>query len=101
MPAMNTTLPAPTRTLALLLGTIALALSLALAPVAGASATAAADEAPSDTLVLAAEERERRPIAPTQRDQLGLLLYALMGLSVVAGVATMRRQLKGDRKSVV
>ena len=47
--------------------------------------------------VLAAEERERRPIAPTQRDQLGLVLYGFMAVIVLAGGATLRRQLKGER----
>ena len=48
--------------------------------------------------LLAAEERERRPIAPTQRDQLGLLLYGVMAVVTLAGVATLRRQLRGDRE---
>ena len=49
------------------------------------------------TVTLAAEERERIPISPTQRDQFGLVLYGFMALGVLAGVATLRRQLKGDR----
>jgi len=87
------------RTLPFLLGAIALALVLllALAPATTALASPTAGGDHGESLVLAAEERDRRPIAPTQRDQLGLLLYALMGISVVVGVATMRRQLKGDR----
>lgn len=59
-------------------------------------ALAATDDAGS-TVTLAAEERERIPIAPTQRDQFGLLLYGFMALGVLAGGATLRRQLKGDR----
>jgi hypothetical protein len=94
---MDTPLPAPIRALALLVGALALALTLVLAPAAIALADAEHGTDVGDTLVLAAEERERRPIAPTQRDQLGLLLYTLMALSVIAGVATMRRQLKGER----
>jgi hypothetical protein len=86
-----------TRTLPLLLGALALALIIAFTPVTAALASPSADGEGGETLVLAAEERDRRPIAPTQRDQLGLLLYALMGIAVVVGVATMRRQLKGDR----
>lgn len=58
----------------------------------------AALAAPEDAVVLAAEERERRPIAPTQRDQLGLLLYGVMAVVALAGVATLRRQLRGDRE---
>lgn len=60
-----------------------------------ASATVGDDD--GTVVVLAAEERERRPIAPTQRDQLGLVLYGLMGVATVAGIATLRRQLKGER----
>jgi hypothetical protein len=58
---------------------------------------ALADADGSAATVLAAEERERRPIAPTQRDQLGLVLYGFMALIVVGGAATLRRQLKGER----
>ena len=97
MRCMDTTLPAPTRTLALLLGALALAVTLVLAPATPALAVSGPGDDAGDSLVLAAEERERRPIAPSQRDQLGLVLYTLMALSVVAGVATMRRQLKGER----
>ena len=87
------------RTLSLLLGALAFALVLliALAPATTAFASSTAGGDDGETLMLAAEERDRRPIAPTQRDQLGLLLYALMGIAAVVGVATMRRQLKGDR----
>ena len=60
-------------------------------------ASAGTEDGERSIAVMAAEERERRPIAPTQRDQLGLVLYGLMGLAVVAGFATMRRQLKGER----
>jgi hypothetical protein len=94
---MDTPLPLQIRALTLRVGALALALILALAPAAMASAVVDQGTETGETLVLAAEERERRPIAPTQRDQLGLLLYTLMALSVIAGVATMRRQLKGER----
>jgi hypothetical protein len=59
-------------------------------------APAAADDG-SAVVVLAADQQERRPIAPTQRDQLGLVLYGFMLLVVAAGGATLRRQLKGER----
>ena len=67
--------------------------------VVGLSATAAAaDEAPvAGAATLAVGDHERRPIAPTQRDQLGLVLYGFMAIITVAGIATMRRQLKGER----
>lgn len=78
-------------TLLAALAAVAVLLGATAAPVA-----ASTDEEPA-VFVLAAEERERRPIAPTQRDQLGLVLYGLMGLAVVAGFATLRRQLKGER----
>ena len=94
---MNITLPAPTRAFALIIGALALTLALLFAPATPALADGATDENATAALELAAEERERRPIAPTQRDQFGLLLYTLMALSVVAGIATMRRQLKGER----
>jgi hypothetical protein len=97
MMPMDTTLPTPIRALAVIAGALALALTLALAPASTALADVGQSDEAGDTLVLAAEERERRPIAPTQRDQLGLVLYTLMALSVIAGVATMRRQLKGER----
>jgi predicted lysophospholipase L1 biosynthesis ABC-type transport system permease subunit len=48
-------------------------------------------------LMLAVGEHERRPIAPTQRDQFGLVLYGFMAFLVLAGGATLRRQLKGER----
>jgi len=97
MTPMDTTLPTPIRAAALVIGALALALALALAPASIALGDVGQSDEAGDTLVLAAEERDRRPIAPTQRDQLGLLLYTLMALSVVAGIATMRRQLKGER----
>ena len=66
--------------------------------VALATPAAAADEAASGSPVtLAVGDHERRPIAPTQRDQLGLVLYGFMAIITVAGIATMRRQLKGER----
>jgi hypothetical protein len=55
------------------------------------------DGASPAAAVLAVGEHERRPIAPTQRDQLGLILYGFMLLVVAAGGATLRRQLKGER----
>jgi len=91
---METTIAAPSRALTFLVGALVLSLILVLAPTA---ASAADGTDAGDGVVLAAEERERRPIAPTQRDQLALLLYGLMGLAVVVGGATMRRQLKGER----
>ena len=82
-------------------GTLLVALLAALATVAMLLVLTAPASAGTDddrtVAVLAAEERERRPIAPTQRDQLGLVLYGLMALATVAGVATLRRQLKGER----
>lgn len=85
------------RSLRPLAAALATALLLALLSASG-PALAATDGPEGTTAVLAAEtERERRPIAPTQRDQLGLVLYGLMGLAVVAGGATLRRQLRGDR----
>lgn len=70
--------------------TAVLAMALALP-------AAATDEPTASGMVLAAGETERRPIAPTQRDQLGLVLYGFLALVVVAGGATLRRQLKGER----
>jgi hypothetical protein len=90
---MDTTTRTPARSLGLALVAAALALVTA---VALAGPVLAADDA-GTAVTLAAEERERRPIAPTQRDQLGLVLYGFMALTVVAGVATLRRQLKGER----
>ena len=59
---------------------------------------AAADDASAEVAVtLAVGDHERRPIAPTQRDQLGLVLYGFMAVVTLAGIATMRRQLKGER----
>jgi len=95
--AMKTMRCIPIRGLAAAVVALALALTLAVAPATAALAQDVVGQDGVPATVLAAEERERRPIAPTQRDQLGLLLYALMGLTVVVGFATMRRQLKGDR----
>ena len=62
------------------------------------SAPAVADDGPAGgSVTLAVGDHERRPIAPTQRDQLGLVLYGFMAIVTVAGIATMRRQLKGER----
>jgi hypothetical protein len=80
---------------------LAIAMAAALTAAAlmlGASAASAAPAERDDAaIVLAAGEQERRPIAPTQRDQLGLVLYGFMALIVMAGGATLRRQLKGER----
>lgn len=76
----------------LLLAAAALALALLLP-----AGSALADDGEASGVVLAAEERERRPIAPTQRDQLGLVLYGLMAVATIAAAATLRRQLRGDR----
>jgi hypothetical protein len=94
---METTTRSPFPLPARALGLVLAALSLALAAILALGAPAAAAQVDDAPLVLAAEERERRPIAPTQRDQFGLLMYALMAVSVIAGIATMRRQLKGER----
>ena len=80
---------------ALVAALTAVALLAAVPSPASADAPGADDDAA--VVLMAAEERERRPIAPTQRDQLGLVLYGLMGLATVAGIATLRRQLKGER----
>lgn len=58
---------------------------------------ALADEV--DRVVIAAEEREKRPIAQTPRNQLGLVLYGFLAVTVLAGGVTLRRQLKGERPS--
>jgi hypothetical protein len=102
---METTLPASAHSVRAVLGDAAVratvALALVLALVLAPSFAALADDATgtdrSGALVLAAEERERRPIAPTPRSQLGLVLYGLMAIAVVVGFGTMRRQLKGER----
>jgi hypothetical protein len=67
----------------------------ALVVVTTLSGPALAEDA--DRVVVAAEERERRPIAASPRDQLGLVLYGFLALTVLAGGATLRRQLKGER----
>lgn len=83
----------PARRLGIATGAAVLVLMAVLA--LSGPALAATDD--GSTVTLAAEERERIPIAPTQRDQFGLVLYGFMALGVLAGVATLRRQLKGDR----
>lgn len=90
---MDTTTRNPTRMLGLALSASVLALVAIIALAGPVLATVDAGA----TVTLAAEERERRPIAPTQRDQLGLVLYGFMALTVLAGGATLRRQLKGQR----
>ncbi len=83
----------PARRLGIAIGAAVLVLMAVLA--LSGPVLAATDD--GSTVTLAAEERERIPIAPTQRDQFGLVLYGFMALGVLAGVATLRRQLKGDR----
>jgi hypothetical protein len=94
---METSTRFPFRLPARAVGLALAAAAVALAAVLAISGPALADTGDGPSVVLAAEERERRPIAPTQRDQFGLVLYAFMVVSVIAGVATMRRQLKGER----
>ncbi len=93
---MDTFTPTPARRLIGLALAVALAALLLAGPAATAS-LASSEAADGQSLVLAAEERDRRPIATTPRSQFALVLYGLMGLGVVAGIATMRRQLKGER----
>lgn len=62
------------------------------------AAPAVAAAAPADVAVLAAEERTRRPLAESPRDQLALVLLGLLGLATVAGFGTLRRQLRGERE---
>jgi len=90
----TTTLPlTPSRTGLLVAGAL-LALALLVGVTAG---PALADDVAGGSVVLAAEERERIPIAPTPRSQLALVLYGVMGLLTAAGLVTLRRQLKGER----
>ena len=76
---------------------VATAAALLMAVITAGPALADTTGSEPVATLLAVGEHERRPIAPTQRDQLGLLLYGLMALAVVAGGATLRRQLRGDR----
>jgi hypothetical protein len=46
----------------------------------------------------AAEQRERIQLVERPRDVLALILYGTLGLITVGGIATMRRQLKGERE---
>jgi NhaP-type Na+/H+ or K+/H+ antiporter len=46
----------------------------------------------------AAEQRERIQLVERPRDALALVLYGTLGLITLAGVATLRRQLKGERE---
>jgi hypothetical protein len=91
---MDTIMRRSSRTLA---ATLLAALMTAMLAVVLVAPAAASDGAAPTAAVLAAGENERRPIAPTQRDQLGLVLYGFMLVTVVAGGATLRRQLKGER----
>ena len=86
--------PRPRAALAALAACVAVALLL---PAAARAEHPVADSADDRVVVLAAEQRERRPLAPTPRAQLGLVLYGLMGLVVVGGGVTLRRQLRGER----
>ncbi len=90
---MDTTFRRSLRPLAVALATAVLAALL----IAGSSPALAAVDGTGPAVLAAGAEHERRPIAPTQRDQLGLVLYGLMGLAVVAGGLTLRRQLRGER----
>jgi len=93
---MDTITLAPARRLVGLALAVALAALLLAGPIA-ASALATSQATDEQVLVLAAEARDRRPIAATPRSQLALVLYGLMGLGTAAAIATMRRQLKGER----
>jgi predicted lysophospholipase L1 biosynthesis ABC-type transport system permease subunit len=80
-----------------LLAAVLAALALALLATGPSAALAGELDTGDTTLVMAVGEHERRPIAPTQRDQLGLVLYGFMAIVTVVGIATLRRQLKGER----
>ena len=81
-----------------LAATLVAAIAAAALAIVLATPAAAVDEGAAVTAAtLTAGEMERRPIAPTQRDQLGLALYGFMAIVTVAGFATLRRQLKGER----
>ena len=71
--------------------------AVTLLVVLASPAAAVAEGTDGATVTLAVGDHERRPIAPTQRDQLGLVLYGFMAVVTVAGIATLRRQLKGER----
>jgi hypothetical protein len=47
---------------------------------------------------LAAEQRDRIQLIERPRDAFALVLYGTLGLITVAGLATLRRQLKGERE---
>jgi NhaP-type Na+/H+ or K+/H+ antiporter len=67
----------------------AILLALALVLVTGLASAPSAQ---------AAEQRERIQLVERPRDALALVLYGTLGLITVAGVATLRRQLKGERE---
>lgn len=46
----------------------------------------------------AAEQRDRIQLVERPRDVFALALYGSLGLITLAGLATMRRQLKGERE---
>jgi len=91
LPHMDTTAalltPLTARIRRIAAGAVLLALALAL--VVGASAAPSAH---------AAEQRERIQLVERPRDALALVLYGSLGLITLAGVATLRRQLKGERE---
>jgi NhaP-type Na+/H+ or K+/H+ antiporter len=91
MPRMDTTasrlLPAPAHRRRLLAAAVLLSLVLTVAVGLVAAPSA-----------LAAEERERVQLIERPRDAFALLLYGTLGLITLAGIATLRRQLKGERE---
>jgi NhaP-type Na+/H+ or K+/H+ antiporter len=46
----------------------------------------------------AAEQRERIQLVERPRDAFALAMYGTLGLITLAGLATLRRQLKGERE---
>jgi NhaP-type Na+/H+ or K+/H+ antiporter len=70
------------------LAAAAVLLALALTLVVGLAAPTAQ----------AAEQRERIQLVERPRDVLALVLYGSLGLITVAGIATLRRQLSGERE---
>jgi hypothetical protein len=85
----STTLPSPVTTRLGRIAAGAVLLALALVLVAGMVATPSAQ---------AAEQRDRIQLVERPRDALALVLYGSLGLIAVGGVATLRRQLKGERE---
>jgi hypothetical protein len=83
-----TTRPAPRRAAVLVTAALLLPPAVAVA--------APADAAPA--VLAAAEGHSRRALAETPRDQFALVLYGLLGLATVAGIGTLRRQLRGEHE---